>query len=142
MLQVSRNHFQNIYFIFFSVIFLAHQVLEKILHIPNRWMDSYLDPLLFMPILLHFILWEKWVLFKRPISKKLSAIEVLIWWIAGSIITEYLFPKMSQGFTSDFLDVICYAAGSLFFFFMMNNSEVNILSLLKRKKKQKLFIHT
>ncbi len=110
----------NTYFCIFMIIFLIHQITQKVLGISFPLLDNYLDPLLFMPIILNFILWERRYLFKKGSDYTLPIPHVLILWICLSILTEYFFPRWNSGFTADILDVCCYGLGTLFFLLFMN----------------------
>ncbi|HTO14274.1 MAG TPA: hypothetical protein VLZ83_00775 [Edaphocola sp.] len=88
--------------------------------------DNYLDPLLFMPILLHCILWEQRFIFKKGLNFKLGTSEIIIWLIIISILTEYFFPKWNLGFTADIWDVFPYGLGTIFFMLFMNKPIIKI----------------
>lgn len=55
----------NAWFAGMLLLVLLHQSLEKLLEIRIPVIDNYLDPLLLMPILLHLMLWERRILFKK-----------------------------------------------------------------------------
>ncbi|MCW5927001.1 MAG: hypothetical protein KIT80_08835 [Chitinophagaceae bacterium] len=108
------------WFTIFVVVFVAHQLLQKVLKIPVPVADSYLDAFLFMPILLHLILWERRLLFKKGESYTLSYADIFILFVVVSIVCEYFFPKWNKQFTVDFSDVICYLAGATLFALFFN----------------------
>lgn len=103
------------WFVCLVIITIIHQVLEKIHHIYTPFIHSYLDPLLLMPILLHFLLWEKRLLLKRGIAFTFSSRQLFIYFAIISFVTEYLFPKWNSGFTADIWDIACYGLGTLIF---------------------------
>lgn len=107
-------------FLLCVAFFLLHQIAQKTLGIGISWADSYLDPLLLMPILLQGITWERsWLLGKRI---QLQIPEIIFWTIAASILFEYFFPKWNTKFTADIWDVACYFAGSILFYFTKKNA--------------------
>lgn len=97
------------------ILVFVHQVIEKCFHIHFRVLDNYLDPLLAMPIILHSLLWEKRILFRKGLTYTFSSLHLILYFITFSIIFEYLFPKWSLGFTADIWDVVCYGAGTFLF---------------------------
>ena len=95
------------------LLFLIHQLTQKVLELPIPWADSYLDPLLCMPLLLGgYQLEQRWLLGRE----RLSLVEVMA--ITGllSFVFEYLFPRFSSGFTADWRDVAAYFTGALLFY--------------------------
>lgn len=119
-MKASLRHFLNPHFLVLSAVFLLHQIVERVLGWHHPWADSYLDPLLFMPILFHSIHWERRHIWKRGERYTIPDYELFVWWIAVSIITEYYFPKWQPAFVSDALDVLCYGIGTLYFRSFMN----------------------
>lgn len=99
-----------------------HQIMQKVLNWNFPILDAYLDPLLFMPILLHLILWERRFIFKKGRHYILPWIEILAFFILVSVLCEYLFPRWSTRFTLDYWDVLCYAIGAMIFGLFLNKS--------------------
>lgn len=110
----------NAWFTGMLLLVLLHQSLEKLLEIRIPVVDNYLDPLLLMPILLHLMLWERRIVFKKDLQYVFSLLEVTILFIVVSFVAEYLFPRWNAGFTADWRDVVCYACGTLIFYFFFN----------------------
>lgn len=108
------------WFIAFLFIFLTHQILQKGLGINIQFIDSYLDPLLFLPILLHLVLWERRVLFGLDSLHVLSWQGILTITALVSVLAEYFFPLWSANFTRDYWDVLCYFIGGVFFGAFLN----------------------
>ncbi|MCO6476602.1 MAG: hypothetical protein J5I94_08265 [Phaeodactylibacter sp.] len=103
----------NLLAIFSLLLFFAHQFTQKVLHLPIPWADNYLDPLLCMPILLGgYRLEQHWLLRRQ----RLSLFEVLAITALLSFIFEWIFPRFSSGFTTDWWDVAAYFAGALGFY--------------------------
>lgn len=107
---------------FLSALIVAgvHQGMQKLLnwHIPI--LDAYLDPLLFMPILLYLILWERRFFFKKGTQYVLPWSQMLAIFALVSILCEFFFPRWSTRFTMDYWDVLCYFLGMLLFGFVFN----------------------
>lgn len=112
-------------FIVSVVLFCIHQILQKVMHIQIPYVDNYLDNILAMPIILTLLLAERQYLFKKGANYQLSVLTIIITTIYISLITELLFPLLSQNFHSDWLDVLCYSTGSLLFHFTINKSIVD-----------------
>ncbi|MBA2746341.1 MAG: hypothetical protein H0U44_08965 [Flavisolibacter sp.] len=109
-------------FILACAIFILHQVLQKIMHVPEAYVDSYLDNLLAMPIVLSLWQTEKHLLFKKPVDYKLSLLEIIIATIYIIIISEIIFPRFSEKFTSDWIDGIFFFMGSALFYIVEKKS--------------------
>lgn len=107
-------------FIISCVLFALHQLLQKGLDISLPLIDSYLDNLLAMPIILTFLLVERRILFRRGKGYSLSAMDVILATVYIVIIAEVVFPLLSDNFVTDWRDVIFYALGSLIFWFTIN----------------------
>lgn len=103
-------------FLFGSCLFLfiLHQLLEKCFHVRVEMVDSYLDALICMPIILQLIVWERRLLLKDAYYR-LPLLHIMGYFILISLIVELLFPVLSNRFTADSWDIVCYAAGSLLF---------------------------
>lgn len=106
------------------LIFLTHQILEKVLHIHISLLDKYLDPLLAMPIFLSGILLERRYVFYKTEEYFLSPIDIIASTLFMSIIAEVLFPYWNKGFTADWWDVLCYVLGSIYFYLFMNKTRL------------------
>lgn len=98
------------------LLFLGHQLAQKALGFHQAFIDSYLDPLLLMPILLHLILWERRYLFDRGADYQLPLSDIILILILVSVLTEHAFPLWNDAFTADQWDLFCYFTGSLFFY--------------------------
>lgn len=111
-------------FIICCILFIIHQLLQKGFGISIPLIDPYLDNLLAMPIILTFLLLEKQFLFRRGEKYRLTISEIVIATLFVALISEWLFPALSERFTSDWKDVILYAVGALIFFFTINRKPV------------------
>lgn len=107
-------------FIISCVLFALHQLVQKGLDISLPLIDNYLDNLLAMPIILTFLLVERRILFRRGKGYRLSGLDVVLATVYIIIISEIIFPLLSDEFVTDWVDVIFYALGSLIFWFTIN----------------------
>lgn len=106
-------------FVLSALLFLLHQVTEKLMGWRIPWADSYLDNLLCFPILLTGLLAERrW--WKKDDSYTFSLFEIIIITAVLSWVFEFLFPKWSPGFTTDYWDVVAYFTGAMLFNFFIN----------------------
>lgn len=103
--------------------FVTHQLLEKVLQIRIALLDNYLDAFLCMPLLLYILLWEQRVLFRKGSGFVFSKLYILLYFLLISFISEFLFPKWSSNFTSDFMDIVCIALGTMFFGIVLNKPD-------------------
>lgn len=103
------------------ILTTTHQVLQKILGINMQLVDSFLDPLLFLPILLQLILLERRFVFGKGARYVLSWFQILTITVFVSIVCELLFPRWSPAFTPDCIDVICYMLGGVIFGVFFNS---------------------
>lgn len=108
------------WFIGVLLLFSMHQIMQKVLGINMLLLDSFLDPLLFMPILLHLMLWERRFLFGKGSHYILSRQRIVCIWLFVSVLCELLFPYWSDRFTMDYWDVLCYGIGALLFRIYLN----------------------
>ena len=111
----------KVFLICFS-LFLLHQILTKGFNIHLGWADNYLDSFLAMPVILTLWLAERRILFKKGSAYLLSPMHVAIATLYVVVVAEVLFPYLSPQFTTDWLDVIGYIAGSILFYFTINQT--------------------
>ena len=107
-------------FIICCLLFLLHQLLQKVFHLPIPIFDAYLDSFLSMPIVLTLLVVERRLLFKRGTSYRLNALDVVIVTLFVACIAELAFPAFSVRFTADWWDVVAYGLGSVLFYFTIN----------------------
>ena len=107
-------------FIICLVLFLLHQIMQKILHITFSFADSYLDNLLAMPIILTLLLAERRWLFKKGSNYQIPVIDIVVATLYIIFITEVVFPLLSKNFTADWKDLLFYALGSFVFYNTIN----------------------
>lgn len=97
------------------ILFVAHQIVEKLINIQFEWADNYLDMLVLMPILLTLYSLEKRY-FDRSNEKIVTELEIFILTLIVGLITELLFPYLSSRFTYDAKDFLFLSFGSVAFY--------------------------
>lgn len=109
---MKKRHARLYLAVISAVLFILHQYFQWIARIPMPFLDNYLDPALMMPILLHLIVWERYVLFrKRPIL--LTHTHLVGYLILAIIFGEFLFPRLEPKFTADYWDILSYTVGAI-----------------------------
>jgi hypothetical protein len=103
------------------IIFIMHQVLEKIDNVSVELADNYLDALVCMPIILQLIVWERRFLLSDPFNK-LPIMHCAGYFMVIAIAAELLFPSISSRFTADYIDIFCYGAGTLLYIGINNST--------------------
>ena len=112
-------------FIISSLLFLLHQVVQHLFKLSLPLADHYLDNLLAMPIILSLLLAERRYLFRRGIAYQLSLLEIVLATLYVGVISEWLFPLLSDRFTFDPLDFLFFLAGAGIFYLVHNKVEAN-----------------
>lgn len=108
------------------LLFSLHQIAQKGFQIHTPFADQYLDPFCLGVIALHAFAWEQNYFFER---KQLGIVEVGLIVLFLSLVTEILFPFLSDQFTADFLDSLAISLGAVWFV------------LTAKKTRLKLFPH-
>ena len=106
-----RRTFLHYSFLIPLVIFLGHQLLELILHIRIAFIDNYLDPFCMSAMALHLLAAERQWLFNQPLNN----LDVIITTVVLAIVSEVIFPYLSDRFTADYWDVLAIASGSVWY---------------------------
>lgn len=106
------------------LVFLLHQIGQKIIGIQVPLLDQYLDTFLMAPLLLTGLLAEWRDLYQLGKGYVFSVFEVTLISLFLCFVSEILFPFFSDGFTADFFDVIAILSGGLFFYFFLNRPSV------------------
>lgn len=102
-----------------AILFILHQVLQKLLGINLPLADACLDPFCFGALVPHFLEWERTRLFRR---KPLSRLDLVILALYLALLSEWLLPAISDRFTADFYDVVCIFSGCLWFSITSSNT--------------------
>lgn len=110
-------------------VFIFHQFIQKVAKIEIAIMDSYLDPLLVMPILLHLIAMERRALTGDP-KYKIPLFYIIAYLTIISVLAEMVFPIYTQKLISDPLDVVFYIIGAGFYAFNQRPLKIGIPELL------------
>lgn len=111
---------KNPVFIICCLLFIAHQVFQLFFNWQQPLIDSFLDNLLAMPIILTLLLAERRYLFKWKDYYRLSLFEVVLATLFIAFISEVVFPAFSDDFTGDWRDVIFLFIGAIIFSFTIN----------------------
>lgn len=107
------------------ILFVAHQLLQKGLGIHIPFVDSFLDPMLGMALLLFGWQKEQELVFQK---ESLGYLDVIVLTLFASLFFEFLLPKWHSGFTKDPLDLIFYAFGALLFLLLLNRPANHLIS--------------
>ena len=108
-------------FLICCLLFIIHQVMQYVLHWQVPLLNNYLDNLLAMPILLTLLWAERRWIFKKGNQYRLPIFEGVVATIYIIFIGEWLFPLLSNRFTSDWWDVPLYILGSIGFYVFIND---------------------
>ena len=92
--------------------FLIHQLLQYGMQIHLQLVDSYLDPFCAGALSPWVISIEREWLFRQ---QRLSKTEVIVIMLFLSIVSEFIFPYLSNRFTSDWIDVVAIGLGSIWY---------------------------
>ena len=98
------------------LLFLVHQLLQKVLAVSLPFLDSYLDPFLCIPIILPLLALERHYLLGLSYFNASDPGDAAIVTVALSVIFEVGFPTWSSSFVQDKYDFVAYAAGYLFWY--------------------------
>ena len=96
-----------------AILFILHQISQKVWGLSIPLADHYLDNLLCMPLLLPGYAAEQRWLWGR---NKLRFYEVILVTAVLSGVFEWVFPLISSGFTADNWDIVAYFTGTLIYF--------------------------
>ncbi|BDS12253.1 hypothetical protein [Aureispira anguillae] len=102
------------------LLFIGHQLTQKVLLWSIPLADNYLDTLLCMPILLGLILMERRFLWRRIKVYNFPLLDTIVSVAALAILYEEIFPVFFSGFTRDVWDYVSYALGACLFYFFIN----------------------
>jgi hypothetical protein len=102
-------------FITCCLLFVLHQILQKVAGIAMPFFDAYLDTFLAMPIMLTLLVIERRLLFRRGKQYRLSVLEAIIATLFVALISEVVFPALSSRFTADWRDVVAFSLGTVLF---------------------------
>jgi len=106
---------KNPVFLVSLLLFVLHQITQKVLHIQISWADHYLDMFVLMPIVLTLYTLERRYLFLQK-AYTITLLEALAATLLVGIISEILFPRWSSRFTRDPLDFIYLVLGAAIYY--------------------------
>lgn len=107
-------------FLFCCLLFIGHQLLQKVWEIKLPVIDAYLDSFLLMPLLLTLLVVERRWLFRRGSGYCLKVLDIVMATLFIAVVAELVFPALSDRFTADWWDVLAYTLGSGLFYFTIN----------------------
>lgn len=99
------------------VIFFIVFGLEKYTQTIPEIVTFYLNDFLIIPMVGLACLHGVWFL-KKDYSIRLNVFMIVSLAVLFSVYFEWYLPKVSERYTADFWDVICYAAGGVVFHFL------------------------
>ncbi|MBS3739264.1 hypothetical protein [Mesohalobacter halotolerans] len=102
---------------FSGILFLIHQYIQMQTQFNIAILDNYLDPLVLMPLILYALVWERRILLQNK-NIDLPHSHILGYFILIVLIGEFIFPLISENFTTDFWDILAYACGTLTYVLM------------------------
>lgn len=103
-----------------SILFLMHQYAQEVAKVSLPMIDSYLDPMLFMPIVLPLIGWERKLIYRnRAYTLPLS--HVFACFVLISVLFEIILPIWNERMTADVWDIPFYALGALIYTIVAND---------------------
>jgi uncharacterized membrane protein YhaH (DUF805 family) len=101
-------------FLFPLILFLSHQLTQKVLHLEISFIDYYLDPFCLTALFFPLLKIERKLLFDQKAFSNLELVIIFTFLVA---IFEGLLPYFYQQFTSDIWDILAMALGLLWFVF-------------------------
>ncbi|MBK7406795.1 MAG: hypothetical protein IPL49_12395 [Saprospirales bacterium] len=95
-----------------AVLFVLHQLGQKVWGLSIPFADNYLDNLLCMPLLLPgFQVEQRWLWGRE----KHTLLDAFLVTALLSVVSEWVFPRISSGSTADRWDVVAYFAGTFIY---------------------------
>lgn len=107
-MKISQTH---IIYLLLTVCALTLYVLRQI-EISIPFLSNYGNDILFVPLLL-FYAETLMYYFHKPF--KISAVHILFTIMYTSLMFEWIFPALSNEYTSDYLDILCYISGGIIY---------------------------
>lgn len=115
---ISINYFRpfsSMIFIVSAILFSTHQIL---IFTDNSFvfLDSYLDDLVVMPI----VLTGATVILRIATRNETFNVDlsmIALTFVMYAVIFEFILPRFSAEYTSDYLDILCYGIGAVLYYF-------------------------
>ena len=101
-----------------ACLFILNQIIEK-LNLSHWWLRSYLDDLLVLLVILPVIEVLLRIVARRK-NFQLDVPMVLTAFFMLVVVFEWFLPNISNRYTRDLWDVLCYAIG-MFLYLLCNN---------------------
>lgn len=105
------------YVLFFTMVILYAGVrILRLMHIIIPWINSYLNDILCLPIILSLVLFiiRKWII--RNTRYYLSIYHILFTAAYFSWVFEWYLPHHNSNFTADPYDILSYFLGGMIFY--------------------------
>lgn len=99
-----------------------HQLLQYVFHLPIPYVDSYFDPFACAVLGLTVFQWERVHLWGNQ-QHQLSFIEVIVVIAVLAMVSEEVFPKLSNRFYRDGWDYAAFVLGGIYFYGLINSSD-------------------
>lgn len=87
--------------------------LWRLLGVPPTFLNSYLTDLVAVPLIAHIVLVTSHSFFIK--CEKYTLIYLLFLAAYISFVFEWLMPRFSTTYTSDWADIVCYCIGAVFY---------------------------
>ncbi len=107
-------------FIFAAIAFWTNQFLEKALGVFIPFYHSYGDDLMAMPVVFGLCLQTMRWIHPRKSDLVFNKNQILVALVYFSVVFEGVLPMLSDRYTADIFDVLCYGIGTLAFYYFMN----------------------
>lgn len=113
------NVIKSPWYYYALVLFIIHQLLQLGFQINIPFLDNYLDPFLFIPIVLGLYLQERRLILKND-GFTFDKFKLIVLSLLLCIIVEVIFPLINPGYTFDLYDFVAYYAGAIYFNYKIN----------------------
>jgi len=109
-----------------TFLYLFHSVFRRLFSEPEIF-NSYLNDLLCMPLVLAAAIFLQRNFILRKAGYQLTVYQILVVLIYWSVMFEVVIPRVVSRYTSDWFDVLAYAAGAALFYFFGNANNSNLV---------------
>ncbi len=113
---------------FLSFIVLIHQVFQKGLGINHFLIDSYLDDLLAVPVLMGITLIIERGLPGYSETYFHSPLHIAFVCLLLSVCFEYILPELSDRYVSDPFDLLGYTVGAFLYYFYQPEKNLSYIN--------------
>lgn len=109
------------WFISALCLLLLHQLFEYVGLLQIELLDSYLDPFLASPIVLHLYFLDLKIL-RGNKKASLPLAHIVMLTVLLCVVSEIIFPTFSSKFHQDGFDLLAIIAGSLCYYFFLTKA--------------------